>query len=157
MESVLNEVLALLGERWTLLLVREVALGVRRFEELVAALGTPRSLLAQRLRQLVAAGIVEPRTYRVPGGRPRCEYVLTGAGFDLLPALAALSDWGDKHLAHRGDRDVTYCHSGCGQHVVAQLVCVCGQPTDPRTDLIASVTRVAAAPARTWRDGLDGT
>jgi DNA-binding HxlR family transcriptional regulator len=137
----LGDVLAIVGERWTLLLVREVALGVRRFDELQAATSAPRAVISDRLRQLAEAGILETRAYHVPGHRSRQEYTLTDAGLDLLPVLSALSDWGERHLSPGAVPDVAYCHSGCGHRLTARLVCECGTEVDPSQGLVASVNR----------------
>ena len=76
MDSV-AEVLDVVGERWALLVVREVSIGLRRFDEIQAAIGAPRTVLAERLRRLTAAGILATRNYQVPGARARSEYTLT--------------------------------------------------------------------------------
>ncbi len=132
---------ALLGDRWTLLLVREAALGVRRFTDLQAATGAPRTVLSDRLRRLVAAGLLTQREYALPGARPRQEYLLTAAGRDLLPVLAAVSDWAARHLPDDRLPDVTYRHAGCGGHVGAHLVCACGADLTRGDRLVASVLR----------------
>src|SRR5260370_40714350 len=90
--------LALVGERWTLLILREAFFGVRRFGQLVRNLGIPRPTLSSRLRMLVDAGLLE----RVPYSRDpdRFEYRLTDAGRDLFVAIVVLMRWGDKHLPH---------------------------------------------------------
>lgn len=143
----LAQVLTIVGERWTLLVVREVALGVRRFDELQAATSAPRAVLSDRLRRLIDAGVLEPRAYHVPGSRTRQEYGLTAAGLDLLPVLSALSDWGERHLSAGSnpreprEPDVAYRHSGCGHRLTARLVCECGAEVDPAHGLVASVNR----------------
>lgn len=141
MDDSVAKVLELVGERWTLLITREVALGLRRFDDLQAATGAPRTVLAERLRRLTAGGIVAPRLYQIPGSRARTEYVLTDAGTDLLPVLSALSDWGERHLASNPDARITYRHSGCGGHVTVALQCECGEQVQPRERLIAEVVR----------------
>ena len=141
MPTDLAQVLTTVGERWTLLVVREVALGVRRFDELQAATAAPRAVLSDRLRRLVDVGVLEPRAYHVPGSRTRQEYGLTAAGLDLLPVLSALSDWGERHLSPGSEPDVAYRHSGCGHRLTARLVCECGAQIDPAHGLIASVNR----------------
>src|ERR1700685_4626562 len=95
-ESV-GQALALVGERWTLLILREAFFGVRRFGQLARNLHIPRPTLASRLRTLVEADVLE----RVPymSDPERCEYRLTPAGRDLFPAIVALMRWGDEHLA----------------------------------------------------------
>jgi DNA-binding HxlR family transcriptional regulator len=135
------QVLSLVGERWALLVVREVSLGLRRFNELEAATGAPRTVLSDRLRRLTEAGVLEPRPYQLPGSRARTEYVLTGAGYDLLPLLAAMSDWGERHLGAGSPAEIVYRHGGCGGRVTARLVCECGEETSPRERLIAQVNR----------------
>jgi DNA-binding HxlR family transcriptional regulator len=89
--------LELVGERWTLLIVRELLVGPQRFTDLSAALGgIPRNLLAERLRDLEAGGIVVKRDLPPPAAR--AVYELTGAGRDLLPVIGALAQWGLAHL-----------------------------------------------------------
>lgn len=137
----LADVLEVVGERWALLVVREVSLGLRRFDEVQVATGAPRTVLSDRLRRLTAAGILATRTYQLPGSRARLEYTLTDAGFDLLPVLAALSDWGERHLGAGRPAEIIYRHSGCGGRISARLTCECGLQTDPRDRLIAEVNR----------------
>jgi DNA-binding HxlR family transcriptional regulator len=132
-------VLSLLGERWALLVVREVSLGLRRFNELEAATGAPRTVLSERLRRLTEAGVLDTRPYQLPGSRVRTEYVLTEAGYDLLPLLSAMSDWGERHLG--GPSQIVYRHGGCGGRVTARLVCECGAETGPRERLVAEINR----------------
>jgi DNA-binding HxlR family transcriptional regulator len=88
--------LELVGERWALLVVREIALGATRFGDIVAGTGAPRDRIAARLKALEAAGIVTRTPYRE--GPVRYEYRLTESGVDLIPVLDALLDWG-KHYA----------------------------------------------------------
>jgi len=139
MQTLISEALALVGERWSLLVVRELSLGRRRFDEIQAATGAPRAVLADRLRRLTAAGICATRSYQAPGSRSRHEYVLTDAGVDLLPLLAAFVDWGERHLGPDAVRDIEYRHLACGGHVTAQLVCECGQLVSPRDRLVAQI------------------
>ncbi len=133
-------VLDVVGERWALLIVREVSLGRRRFDEIQSATNAPRTVLSDRLRRLTAAGILSTRAYQLPGARARAEYTLTDAGFDLLPVLSALSDWGERHLSGQPPR-VVYRHRGCGGRITARLHCECGEQTGPQDRLIAEVTR----------------
>lgn len=140
-QDVLGEAVQAIGERWALMIVREIGLGVRRFDELHQATGAPRAVLSDRLQRLTEAGILQVRAYRVPGQRARQEYGLTDAGVDLLPLLAALSDWGARHLSPSGERAVDYRHLGCGGQVTAQLVCECGEHIDHHGPLIAQNNR----------------
>jgi DNA-binding HxlR family transcriptional regulator len=134
-------VLGVVGDRWALLVVREVALGVRRFDEVLAATGMPRGVLSDRLQRLTTAGVLTTRPYRIPGARARVEYLLTDAGVDLLPVLSALSDWGERHLGANVVPEIVYRHGGCGGRVTAKMVCECGEPADPHGRLIAEVNR----------------
>lgn len=134
-------VLAAVGDRWALLVVREVALGLRRFDEVQAATGAPRTVLSDRLHRLTAAGILQTRPYQVPGRRSRHEYTLTDAGLGLLPVLAALSDWGERHLGAEAPPGIVYRHIGCGGRVTATLRCDCGEHLDPHGRLVAEVNR----------------
>jgi DNA-binding HxlR family transcriptional regulator len=112
--------LELVGERWTLLIVRDAFLGVRRFEDFQRSLGVARNVLSDRLARLVEAGILERRRYQE---RPeRFEYRLTEKGRELRTALVALMRWGDKHLAPAGPPRIVE-HVGCGGNAVPTLVC----------------------------------
>jgi DNA-binding HxlR family transcriptional regulator len=137
----LDATLRVVGERWALLIVREVSLGLRRFDELHTATGAPRAVLADRLRRLADADVLSTRTYRLPGSRTRIEYVLTESGIDLLPVLAAISDWAARQLPDEAIPDVEYHHSVCGGRVTAHLVCECGQQVSPHHRLIAQINR----------------
>jgi DNA-binding HxlR family transcriptional regulator len=87
--------LELIGERWSLLVIREVFSGRRRFEEMQKTLGVARNVLSTRLGRLVDEGILERRPY---SDHPRrFEYFLTEKGLDLWPVLIALMGWGDRH------------------------------------------------------------
>jgi DNA-binding HxlR family transcriptional regulator len=141
MADCVADVLAVIGERWALLIVREAALGLRRFDEFREATGVPRAVLSDRLQRLTAAGILATRPYRIPGSRSRTEYTLTDAGFDLLPVLSALSDWGERHLDPGSGPEIIYRHSGCGGQVTVKLQCECGEQTEPHGRLIAEVNR----------------
>lgn len=124
--------LAVVGERWALLVVREVSLGVRRFAEIQEATGAPPAVLSARLRDLVAAGVLETRPYQEPGSRSRQEYRLTEAGRSLQPVLTALKDWGDAHLCDERGVPVITRHADCGAPVHVALVCEDGHAVGPR-------------------------
>lgn len=89
----------LIGDRWTLLVLRSAMYGVRRFDDFQAELGCPRTVLSGRLKALTDAGLIRKRTYQEPGKRSRPEYVLTEMGASLRPALVALTQWGDRWLS----------------------------------------------------------
>ena len=92
--------LAVLGERWTFLVLRELFLGFRRFDEMQGRLGIATNVLSSRLQTLVDEGIVERRPYG--GRRDRFEYRLTEKGRDLQPVLLQLMRWSDEHMPVRG-------------------------------------------------------
>ncbi|MEZ0446602.1 winged helix-turn-helix transcriptional regulator [Cellulomonas sp. ICMP 17802] len=89
--------LEVLGQKWTLLIVREALAGRTRYAEFRARLGIAPDVLADRLGTLVEHGILERRAYREAGEREREEYVLTEAGRELTPVLVAMLEWGDEH------------------------------------------------------------
>ena len=89
--------LDVIGEKWSLLVLREAFNGVRRFDDMRRHLGVSESVLTDRLRTLVAAGVLRTVAYRAPGQRSRSEYRLTTKGLDLFPVLIALLQWGDRY------------------------------------------------------------
>jgi DNA-binding HxlR family transcriptional regulator len=117
--------LEVVGERWTLLILREVFLGTQRFDELQHELGIARNVLQTRLRRLVAEGVLRRVRYQE---RPeRFEYRLTRRGTDLWPVLVALLQWGDRHVAP-GPPPISIVHRGCGGAIDERRRCVaCGQ------------------------------
>jgi DNA-binding HxlR family transcriptional regulator len=98
--------LEIVGDRWSLLIVREVLFGNRRFSEIARNTGAPRDRLAVRLKELVAAGILEQREYQ--SSPPRSDYHLTAAGRQLSPVLQVLREWGDRWAV--GTPPVTITH-----------------------------------------------
>jgi DNA-binding HxlR family transcriptional regulator len=92
--------LSVLGERWTLLVVREALTGTTRFETFREHLGLTADVLSDRLATLVDSGVMRREAYREPGKRPRDEYVLTDVGRELHVVVAALQQWGDEYLPH---------------------------------------------------------
>src|SRR3954470_21390445 len=91
--------LQVVGEKWTLLIIRESFYGATRFEQFHRVLQCPRNLLSERLTLLVDEGIVERSEYRKPGSRARKEDRLTDKGRDLMHIMLALQQWGDSHKA----------------------------------------------------------
>jgi DNA-binding HxlR family transcriptional regulator len=116
--------LEVVGERWSLLIVRDLMLGYARFDQLHQRLGIARNVLTSRLERLQEEGVVERRPYQE---RPtRYEYQLTEKGLDLWPALMGLIAWGDKHAAAAGPPIVVE-HRGCGGRVNDRRICeLCG-------------------------------
>jgi len=131
--------LEIVGERWTLLVLREAFYGVRRFEDFVRVLGCPRDALSARLKTLVDEGIMRREPYREPGRRPRNEYRLTEKGLELFPALLALLQWGDRWTADPNGPAVELTHRECGEPLEMTMGCSGGH-----TNL--SVRDVAATP-----------
>ncbi|MFG3588574.1 winged helix-turn-helix transcriptional regulator [Streptomyces sp. NPDC047990] len=119
------ETLALVGEKYSLLVMREVSLGVTRFDQLARNIGAPRDVLTARLKRLVDVGVLEKVEY---SDRPkRYEYRATRAGAELQPVLLTLMEWGDRHLQEDGFRPMVMEHV-CGHELVPQVVCgECGQ------------------------------
>src|ERR1043165_2750308 len=116
--------LELIGERWTMLIVRDAFYGVRRYSDFLAHLEMPRAVLAERLSTLTAAGILAKRRYS--DAPVREEYLLTEAGRALWPVLAAIGSWSARYVmdgvVHR-----LYFHAGCGERLVGGSVCpACG-------------------------------
>jgi len=119
-----------IGDRWTLLVMREAYFGVRRYGEMARNLEISRKVLSSRLKALVAAGLLEKRRYRTDPDW--YEYVLTPAGLDLYAAAAVLLHWADVHMPALGEQ-VTLHHRPCGHDTHARVVCaVCGADLDPR-------------------------
>ncbi|WP_392966247.1 winged helix-turn-helix transcriptional regulator [Streptomyces sp. LN245] len=114
------------GERWSLLILREVFAGLHRFDEIVDHLGISRRVLTERLQQLIDAGLVERRFYQEAGQRSRQEYHLTARAHDLQWVLAALLQYGDTYLGAGTGAPVVLQHAGCGGRVRIELHCSCG-------------------------------
>src|SRR5580658_562982 len=89
--------LEVVGERWSLLIVRDILLDLRRFDQIQADLGIARNVLQARLERLLEQGVVEKRLYQERP--PRYEYHLTDKGLDLWPTIVSLMQWGDRHAA----------------------------------------------------------
>jgi DNA-binding HxlR family transcriptional regulator len=120
-----------IGDRWTMLVIRDVFLGVRRFEDFQRDLGVARNILTDRLTRLVDDGILERRRYQ---DKPeRFEYRLTEKGIDLWPVLVSLMKWGDRHAAPDGPPTLIL-HRDCGGVVDERFRCsACGADVDART------------------------
>lgn len=118
--------LEVLGDRWTILVLRDVFNGVRRFDDLQRHLGIARDVLARRLAALVDAGIVDRVPYQEPGRRTRYEYRLTDAGRDLRPVLLAMLAWGDRHRGEAEGPPMLVVHQECGSPVHVALECAEG-------------------------------
>jgi len=128
--------LALIGDRWTLLVLRDVANGVGRFDELADHLGVARNVLSRRLARLTEHGLVERAAYREEGARERHEYRLTAPGRELVPILLAFMTWGDRHLAGPEGPPVIVRHADCGTPIRVSLTCEEGHQLGGRPRLL---------------------
>ena len=123
---------AVLGDRWTLVIIRQAFNGVKRFEDFQTSLGISRSLLSDRLGRLVDAGVLRREPFK-DSVRTRDRYRLTEMGLDLYPVLMAIRDWGDRHLADEGCPPVVVRHKGCGGEPTLELRCDrCGEEIGAR-------------------------
>jgi DNA-binding HxlR family transcriptional regulator len=122
--------LEVVGERWTLLILRDVFLGHRRFEDFTDSLGITRTVLTNRLRKLVAHGVLERRRYQE---RPeRYEYLPTAKALGLAPVIAQLMHWGDEHYPNPAGPPRRLLHHGCGGDLAVNWCCEqCGAAPGP--------------------------
>ncbi len=122
--------LEVLGERWTLLVIRDVFNGRRRFDQIQENLGIARNVLTSRLARLVEEGILEKRRYQERP--PRHEYFLTDKGLELWPVLISVMHWGDRHLSDAGP-PMLIRHKDCGGLVDERGICEsCGERLEAR-------------------------
>ena len=132
--------LDLVGEKWSLLAVRELMFGNHRFDQIVRRTGAPRDVLTTRLRKLEASGLVERVQYQ--DRPPRFEYRLTDAGWSLMPIITVLRAWGDTHLAGPDGPPIAFRHE-CGAILRTAVACgACGGTVEP-----GSVVRVESSDA----------
>lgn len=117
---------SLVGDEWTFMILREMFLGNRKFDEFLRYTGASAALLSQRLKKLEADGVIRREVY---SDRPiRHEYRLTAMGRELWPAVIVLKQWGDKWLGD-GPAPVEIVHKSCGNVTEPQITCSdCGQP-----------------------------
>jgi len=113
--------LEVIGDPWTLLVIRDAFQGVRRFEQWQERLGLARNVLAARLKSLVQHGVLEPQLYSERP--PRNEYVLTAKGKDLLAVLVTLHGWGAKHVYADCDAGIELLHQTCGHPLEPKIAC----------------------------------
>src|ERR1700733_11333851 len=141
----LARALEVVGERWTLLIVRDAFFGVRRFGDFAAHLDIPRAVLTQRLAALVESGVLA-LVHRAHG---HDEYALTGKGADLWPAVRALLAWGDQHYSAVGPRRV-FRHAADDGDVAGRGVCAaCGAMVGSADLVVAPGPGLAAIPPKT--------
>ncbi len=128
---------ALVGDAWTVLVLRDLFNGIRRFDDLAGHLHIARNVLTRRLTTLTDAGLVDRVPYREPGRRERHEYRLTPAGRDLRPVILAMLEYGDRHLAGPAGPPMRIEHAGCGEAVHLEIRCADGHLIEPSTRLRA--------------------
>ena len=143
-ECALASTLEVLGERWTLLIVRDAFFGVRRYSEWVARLDIPRAVLSDRLRGLVTNGVLARRDD--PGHAGRTVYELTAAGEELWPALHALIAWGDRH---RRSSTNAYRHASCGTELGPGAACPACRVVPAAADVLVVPRATGGSPGRT--------
>jgi DNA-binding HxlR family transcriptional regulator len=128
----LARTVAIVGDRWTLLILRDCFLRVRRFDDFQARLGIGRPILADRLAKLVGSGVLEKVKYQE--GPTRFEYRLTQRGLDLHPVILSIVHWGDVYLSGEDGRPLLHRHETCGQVFDPVLTCSeCGEPVTPQS------------------------
>jgi DNA-binding HxlR family transcriptional regulator len=134
-----------IGEPWSPLIVRNIYIGISRFDQLQQSLGISRKVLAERLRWLTENGVLERREYA--SKPPRYEYVLTAKGLELFEVLMVMVRWGDKWLAGEAGPPVLYRHRACGEISHVELHCAeCGKPMSA-TDIDVLPGPGSAAPS----------
>lgn len=123
--------LDVVGNRISLLLIREAFLGTRRFDDFATRVGVSESSAAKRLAELTSAGILERRPYREPGQRERHEYALTPKGSELRVVLTALRDWGDRWESGSAGPPFHAVHRNCGEIIHSEIRCEKGHLVAP--------------------------
>ena len=137
--------LEIVGEWWTMLILRDAFLGVRRFDEFVERLGISRNVLTDRLDTLVANGVLERRPY--DEARGRYDYLLTDKGRALWPVMTALRQWGDEWIYGAGNEPLLIEHRTCGCTTTALMTCSeCGEPLDARSVRVTTTPGTATDP-----------
>lgn len=130
-ECSIARTLSVVGDTWTMLVIRELFNGNRRFNGLERETGAPSAILTERLASLEHDGVIDKRPYS--SRRDRFEYRLTDKGRDLYPILVSLMTWGDRWMSANQPPPVQLHHATCGQPTTPTLCCSnCGDPIDPR-------------------------
>jgi DNA-binding HxlR family transcriptional regulator len=132
----IGRTMAILGEKWTVVVLREVFNGIRRFDDMRVRTGIPRQVLANRLAGLVERGVLRREPYQEPGSRVRHEYRLTPMGFDLYPILITMIAWGNRYLADPEGPPLEFAHRDCGEQVAAEVRCAAGHRIDDHRSIV---------------------
>jgi DNA-binding HxlR family transcriptional regulator len=141
----LAKTLEIVHTRSAMLVLREAFYGATRFDEFAERTGLSEPITAARLRELVGAGLLRREPYQEPGARTRQRYRLTEMGAELLPALVALMQWGDRWLQPGSRAPIELRHEDCGGRVRAELRCERGHPVGAGE--LAAARGPRAAPA----------
>lgn len=135
------QTLGVIGEPWSLLILRNCFLGTRRFDEFQAQLGLTRHVLADRLKKLVSNEVLEKVPYGDNAGR--FEYRLTEKGADLYPVILAMANWGNTWLFEEGEQPLKHIHKECGGDVKPVVSCSsCGDDLQPKSVAVEMGTEV---------------
>src|ERR1700754_867373 len=132
----IGRAMEVLGEKWTVVVLREIFNGLRRFDDMRVRTGIPRQVLANRLAMLVDQGMLRRVPYREPGARERHEYRLTPKGLDVYPVLITLLEWGNRYLSDPEGPPLRVVHRECGAAVHAEVHCADGHRVDARRDVV---------------------
>jgi len=132
----IGRTMEILGEKWTLVVLREVFNGIRRFDDMRQRTQIPRQVLANRLASLVEHGLLRREPYQEPGARVRHEYRLTPKGFDLYPVLIAVAEWGNRYLAEPEGPPLEFVHRDCAAPVHVEIRCADGHVVVERRDVL---------------------
>jgi len=144
--------LDIIGEKWTILVLREAFNGVRRFDQIRDHIGVSDSVLTDRLRTLTSAGVLETHSYREAGHRSRKEYTLTEKGRELYPVLISLLNWGDRYCTDSLGPPIEVTHRDCGAPLQAVVQCTKGHIAQTPSD-----SQTAPGPGARQRDQPYGT
>ena len=147
----IRRALDVLGEKWTLLVLREAIYGLCRFDDFARALGCGRGVLSARLKTMTQEGILERRDYTKPGQRPRAEYLLTEKGRDLMPAILALSQWSERWTPPPGGSVASVTERKTGRPVAVIMT------SDPGADRLRMADiKIAPGPGAKLLSGAPG-
>jgi DNA-binding HxlR family transcriptional regulator len=129
--------LAVLGDRWTFLILRDCFLKVRRFDDFHESLGVARRVLTERLNTLVASGVLRKVSYQE--NPERFEYRLTDMGLELYPVILSMVHWGDKYFSGTDGPPIIHSHKSCGHDFKSVITCsVCGEKVGANDVIVRS-------------------
>lgn len=135
----LSKAIDMIGDRWSLMILRAALYGVRRFDDFQSELDCPRTVLSGRLKSMVDNGLLVKRPYKAPGKRARPEYILSPMGASLRPILIGLTQWGDAWLGRGETPPISFTKAGSKSAIRASFVDMEGREVRP--DQIRAVLR----------------